>query len=55
MKATDYIPFALLLAAIGGYIANIVALINSTETMGMMIARAVGIVVAPLGSILGFF
>jgi hypothetical protein len=55
MKATDYIPLAVLLAAIGGYIANIVKLIASHEEMGMMIARAIGILVAPLGAILGFF
>jgi hypothetical protein len=54
MKATDYLPIVIFLASLGGYIANIFSLINSTETMGMMIARAVGIVVAPLGSILGF-
>ena len=55
MKATDYLPIVIFLAALGGYIANIVKLIASHEEMGMMIARAVGMGVVPLGAVLGFF
>ena len=55
MKATDYLPIVIFLAALGGYIANIVKLMDSNEAMGMMIARAVGILAAPLGAIFGFF
>ncbi len=55
MKSTDYLPIVIFLAALGGYIANIVKLMDSSEAMGMMIARAVGMVVAPLGAVLGFF
>jgi hypothetical protein len=55
MKASDYLPLVIVLAAIGGYIANIVKLVSSNEEMGMMIARAIGLLVAPVGSILGFF
>ena len=45
----------IVLAAVWGYIANIVALVNSHGMNGMVIARAVGIFAAPLGAILGFF
>lgn len=41
------------LAFIAGWFLNIAFLINSSEPTGLLIARGVGIVVAPLGSILG--
>ena len=45
------------LAAIGGWIANIVKLIGmiNDPVTGMMMLRAVGIFAAPLGAILGWF
>ena len=47
--------FAVIIAAIYGYIANIVALFHSTgDITGQFILRIVGIFIAPLGSILGF-
>lgn len=43
------------LAAIGGWAANIVKLVAmSTDDMKMFILRCIGIVVAPLGVVLGF-
>jgi hypothetical protein len=46
---------AVIIAAIYGYIANIVALFHSTgDITGQFILRVVGIFIAPLGSILGF-
>jgi len=40
----------------GGWIANIVKLVGSNfdPLTGMVIARAIGIFVAPLGAVLGF-
>jgi hypothetical protein len=44
-----------IIAAIYGYIVNIVALFHSTgDITGQFILRIVGIFIAPLGSILGF-
>ena len=45
------------IGAIGGYIANIFKMISALggEVTTLFIARCVGIFVAPLGSILGFF
>ena len=45
-----------ILAAVAGWILNIAKLIESgIEPMtGMVIVRAIGIFVAPLGSVLGF-
>lgn len=49
---------ALVVAAlgIGGWIANIVKLVGSNfdPITGMVVARAIGIFVAPLGAVLGF-
>jgi len=43
------------IAGIGGWIANIVKLVGSEFVMsGMLIARAIGIIVAPLGAVLGY-
>lgn len=43
-------------AAVGGWIANIVKLIgmNLDVISGMLIARAIGVFVAPLGAVLGY-
>lgn len=43
-----------ILAIMYGYIANIFYLVSHSEAVGLSIARAVGIFVAPLGVILGF-
>lgn len=47
----------LILAAIGGWIANIVKLVGMIggDVTAMFIARCVGIFAAPLGAVLGFF
>lgn len=44
------------LLGLGGWIANIVKLIGSgfDPLTGMVVARAIGIFVAPLGAVLGF-
>lgn len=46
---------AFLIAFAYGWIANLIALIASETMTGLVIARAIGVVVAPLGAILGFF
>ena len=48
---------ALALLAVGGWIANVVAIVGTVNDPlgGMFILRCVGVFVAPLGSILGFF
>ena len=45
----------LTLAAIIGWVSNIAALFNLDTFSGEMVLRAVGIFLAPLGAILGFF
>lgn len=52
-----FLVFGLIwLVAIGGWVANIVKFIGMLDgnITVMFIARAVGIAVAPLGSVLGF-
>lgn len=48
---------AFVLLGIGGWIANVVKLIGMLDgaVTEMFVARVVGVFVAPLGSILGFF
>lgn len=50
------LPVTLALVELGGWIANIVKLIGSDfgGITGMIVARAIGIFVAPLGAVLGF-
>lgn len=57
MKTLTVMWFVLVLAGIGGWIANVVKLIHMDlgHVTGMLIVRGVGIFVAPLGSVLGFF
>lgn len=45
------------LVGVGGWVANIVKLIGMDlgSVTGMLVARAIGIFVAPLGAVLGFF
>ena len=47
----------LIVATIYGWISNIVAVVHSDFTVltGMLVLRVVGIFVAPLGVILGYF
>jgi len=47
--------FALLGLAVGGWIANIYKLTEATGVSDMVIARGIGIVVFPLGVLLGYF
>jgi len=46
-----------IVAAIGGWVANVVKLIGMIdgELTAMFIARIVGVFAAPLGAILGYF
>lgn len=37
-----------------GYVANIVSLVQSNALGGLEIARAIGIILAPLGIVLGY-
>lgn len=44
------------LLGVGGWVANVVKLIGSNfdPITGLVIARCIGVVLAPLGSVLGF-
>lgn len=57
MRALVVVWIALILAGVYGYISNIVDIINMVNDpiTGMFILRCVGIVVFPLGAILGYF
>ena len=47
--------FALVAAALGGWVANIVKLAGlCCDVSGWLILRAIGVFLAPLGSVLGF-
>lgn len=47
----------IVLAAVGGWIANVVKLIGmlNSPITAMFVARIIGVVAAPFGSILGYF
>jgi hypothetical protein len=53
-KILDFCFFALLLLGFCGWIMNIINLIQDEMSTGFMLARAIGIFIAPLGAILGF-
>ena len=48
--------FVLILALIGGWIANVVKLVGMLggDITAMFVARVVGVFAAPLGAVLGF-
>ena len=46
---------AIFVSVVYGYIANIVHLVSNTEPVGMVAGRVIGIFIAPLGIILGYF
>lgn len=50
-----YAVFAFWVVMSIGWIANLVKLCGMDDATGMLVARAIGIVIAPLGSFLGFF
>ena len=45
----------LALAALYGWVTNIVSLVNGNEELGMTLARVAGIFIAPVGAVLGYF
>lgn len=49
------IVVAVVIAIIVGWIMNIIDLINATSITGLAIARAIGVLVWPLGAVLGYF
>jgi hypothetical protein len=53
---TELLVVVLLVAGAGGWIANIVKLVamNMDHITGMLLVRAVGIFVVPLGVVMGF-
>ncbi len=58
--ATELMMLVWLLVCIvgfGGWVANIVKLagMDFASVTGMLVLRAIGIIVAPLGAVLGFF
>lgn len=50
------ISLPIVLLGIGGWVANVVKLVGSSfdPLTGMVVARAIGVFIAPLGSVLGF-
>ena len=38
-----------------GYANNIFSLVSNNESVGMIVGRTIGIFVAPLGALLGYF
>lgn len=45
---------AVVIAAVAGWILNIVALVHSAGFTGLMVARAIGVFMFPLGVVLGY-
>jgi len=56
VTAVELFIIAFVVLGIGGWVANVVKLIGSNfdPITGLVIARCIGVVLAPLGSVLGF-
>ena len=54
--AIELLIVTIVLFGIGGWVANVVKLIGSDfdPITGLVIARLIGVVLAPLGAVLGF-
>lgn len=62
MKTSDKFGIGILLTLtvvivllVIGWVMNIVELAHTTEITGMVVVRAIGVFLAPLGGILGWF
>ena len=58
MKAFLIAVFVLFIAGLYGWIMNIVAIVHSgtiPEWTGFVIVRAIGVIIVPLGAVLGYF
>lgn len=59
MRTLSIVMFAFVIAAVIGWIMNIWKIIDSgfvlAEWGGMQVARVIGVFVAPLGAVLGWF
>lgn len=57
LAKVQLIVFTIWLVGLGGWIANIVKLVQSDfdPLTGMVVARAIGGFVHPIGAVLGFF
>ena len=54
MKAVDFWALFLVVAIVGGWVANIVKLATSNEAVGLLVLRGVGIFMWPIGAVLGY-
>jgi hypothetical protein len=56
IEGASVFVLVLILGGVGGWIANIVKLVGMDfgAITGMLIVRAIGIVVPPLGAVMGF-
>ena len=54
--SVELLVFVIILAGIGGWIANVVKLVGllGGDITAMFVARVVGVFAAPLGAVLGF-
>lgn len=54
--AFELFVVALILGGVGGWVANIVKLVGMDfgSISGLLVVRAIGIFVAPLGAVMGF-
>lgn len=44
----------LLLGGLVGWVLNIIAIVHADHISGMLVARIIGVFVAPLGAVLGY-
>lgn len=51
----NILPLCIFIAALIGWVLNIIQLAQYDHFTGMAIVRAVGIMIAPLGAVLGYF
>lgn len=51
----DYFGLALFVLLTWGWVLNLLALVHSDHLTGLVIARALGVPLAPLGALLGWF
>ena len=50
----ELVTALVILFGVGGWVANMVKLATEHEATGKVVLRAIGIVVAPLGAVMGF-
>lgn len=51
----NFFPLVIFIAGLIGWVLNIIQIATSDHITGMVLVRVLGVMIAPLGAVLGYF